>query len=93
MSTVSVRYFVNDVDTAIDFYTRHLGFEVRMHPAAVEFLDPIVSVIRDVDVSVRIHGNAAGFGKLSVGRSTTAPRQEKGSLAGSTIGQKAEPAD
>jgi catechol 2,3-dioxygenase-like lactoylglutathione lyase family enzyme len=30
---VSVRYFVDDVDAAIDFYTRHLGFEVRMHPA------------------------------------------------------------
>jgi catechol 2,3-dioxygenase-like lactoylglutathione lyase family enzyme len=25
--TVSVRYMVDDVDSAIDFYTRHLGFE------------------------------------------------------------------
>jgi catechol 2,3-dioxygenase-like lactoylglutathione lyase family enzyme len=32
MSTVSVRYIVNDVDAAIDFYTTHLGFEVQMHP-------------------------------------------------------------
>ena len=27
------RYIVNDVDTAIDFYTKHLGFRVEMHPA------------------------------------------------------------
>jgi catechol 2,3-dioxygenase-like lactoylglutathione lyase family enzyme len=30
---VSVRYFVDDVDTAIGFYTGLLGFEVVMHPA------------------------------------------------------------
>jgi catechol 2,3-dioxygenase-like lactoylglutathione lyase family enzyme len=28
-----VRYLVNDVKAAIDFYTRHLGFKVEMHPA------------------------------------------------------------
>ena len=33
MSTVSVRYFVDDVDAAIDFYTQHLGFTVAMRPA------------------------------------------------------------
>ena len=33
MATVSVRYIVNDVDAAITFYTRHLGFEEVMHPA------------------------------------------------------------
>lgn len=27
------RYIVNDVATAVDFYNRHLGFEVVMHPA------------------------------------------------------------
>jgi catechol 2,3-dioxygenase-like lactoylglutathione lyase family enzyme len=32
MATVSVRYIVNDIDAAIGFYTRHLGFSVRMHP-------------------------------------------------------------
>jgi catechol 2,3-dioxygenase-like lactoylglutathione lyase family enzyme len=31
--TVSVRYFVDDVDTAIGFYTGLLGFDVVMHPA------------------------------------------------------------
>ncbi len=33
MTSVSVRYIVNDVDSAIDFYTTHLDFEVLMHPA------------------------------------------------------------
>jgi catechol 2,3-dioxygenase-like lactoylglutathione lyase family enzyme len=33
MATVSVRYIVNDVDAAIDFYTGHLGFEEVIHPA------------------------------------------------------------
>jgi catechol 2,3-dioxygenase-like lactoylglutathione lyase family enzyme len=33
MSTVSVRYIVNDVDEAIAFYCRHLGFREEMHPA------------------------------------------------------------
>lgn len=33
MSTVSVRYYVDDVDTAIAFYTERLGFTVEMHPA------------------------------------------------------------
>jgi catechol 2,3-dioxygenase-like lactoylglutathione lyase family enzyme len=32
MATVSVRYIVNDLDAAIGFYTRHLGFSVQMHP-------------------------------------------------------------
>src|SRR5947208_2306322 len=32
MSTVSVRYIVNDVDAALAFYTQHLGFQVAMHP-------------------------------------------------------------
>ena len=31
--TVLVRYIVDDVDAAMDFYTSHLGFEVVMHPA------------------------------------------------------------
>lgn len=32
METVSVRYIVDDVDAAVDFYRDHLGFEVAMHP-------------------------------------------------------------
>ena len=33
MATVSVRYIVDDVETAIAFYCRHLGFTEKMHPA------------------------------------------------------------
>ena len=33
MSTVSIRYIVNDVDAAIPFYVDMLGFQVDMHPA------------------------------------------------------------
>lgn len=33
MATVSVRYIVDDVDAAIAFYCRHLGFQEVMHPA------------------------------------------------------------
>ena len=33
MATVSVRYIVNDVDTAIAFYRDELGFTEVMHPA------------------------------------------------------------
>jgi catechol 2,3-dioxygenase-like lactoylglutathione lyase family enzyme len=35
---VSVRYMVDDVDAAIDFYTKHLGFTLRMS-AAPAFAD------------------------------------------------------
>jgi catechol 2,3-dioxygenase-like lactoylglutathione lyase family enzyme len=33
MATVSVRYIVDDVDAAIDFYCGQLGFNEMMHPA------------------------------------------------------------
>src|SRR4051794_41911520 len=33
MTTVSVRYIVDDVDAAIAFYRDRLGFAVDMHPA------------------------------------------------------------
>jgi catechol 2,3-dioxygenase-like lactoylglutathione lyase family enzyme len=33
MASVSVRYIVDDVDAAIDFYCRQLGFNEVMHPA------------------------------------------------------------
>ena len=33
MATVSVRYIVDDVDAAIEFYCRMLGFQEVMHPA------------------------------------------------------------
>ena len=33
MTTVSVRYIVDDVNAAIAFYTKHLDFHVNLHPA------------------------------------------------------------
>lgn len=33
MATVAVRYIVDDVDAAIAFYCKHLGFREVMHPA------------------------------------------------------------
>ncbi len=33
MSEVSMHYIVSDVDEAIPFYTKMLGFQVDMHPA------------------------------------------------------------
>jgi catechol 2,3-dioxygenase-like lactoylglutathione lyase family enzyme len=33
MTTVSVRYIVDDVDAAIDFYCQQLGFHEDLHPA------------------------------------------------------------
>ena len=33
MSRVQVRYIVRDVDAAIDFYVRYIGFHLDMHPA------------------------------------------------------------
>jgi catechol 2,3-dioxygenase-like lactoylglutathione lyase family enzyme len=39
MSTVSVRYIVDDVDEAIAFYCNHLGFSEERHP------DPAFAVL------------------------------------------------
>jgi len=33
MAAVQVRYIVNDMQSAIDFYTNQLGFQLVMHPA------------------------------------------------------------
>jgi catechol 2,3-dioxygenase-like lactoylglutathione lyase family enzyme len=44
MTTVSVRYIVDDVDAAIDFYTRRLGFREEMHP------DPAFAIVTRGDL-------------------------------------------
>jgi catechol 2,3-dioxygenase-like lactoylglutathione lyase family enzyme len=44
MATVSVRYIDDDVDTAIAFYCRHLGFHEEMHPA------PVFAILRRGDL-------------------------------------------
>jgi catechol 2,3-dioxygenase-like lactoylglutathione lyase family enzyme len=42
---VSVRYMVDDVDASIDFYTKHLGFTLRMN-AAPAFADVVRGSLR-----------------------------------------------
>ena len=42
---VSVRYMVDDVDTAVDFYTRHFGFTLRFS-AAPAFADVVRGRLR-----------------------------------------------
>ena len=42
---VNVRYMVDDVDAAIEFYTRHLGFTLRMS-AAPAFADVLRGRLR-----------------------------------------------
>jgi catechol 2,3-dioxygenase-like lactoylglutathione lyase family enzyme len=42
---VNVRYMVDDVDTAIEFYTKHLGFTLRMS-AAPAFADVLRGKLR-----------------------------------------------
>jgi len=59
MATVSVRYIVNDMDAAIGFYTRHLGFSVQMHPN-----DMFAMLTRgDLRLVLSVPGNAAGGGQ------------------------------
>jgi catechol 2,3-dioxygenase-like lactoylglutathione lyase family enzyme len=41
----SVRYIVDDVDAAVDFYTTHLGFTVHSHPGPA-FADVVRGPLR-----------------------------------------------
>ncbi len=43
--TVNVRYMVDDVDTAVDFYTKHFGFAVLSN-AAPAFADVVRGQLR-----------------------------------------------
>ena len=42
---VNVRYLVDDVQTSVDFYTEHLGFEARLN-AAPAFADVVRGSLR-----------------------------------------------
>lgn len=69
MGTVSVRYFVNDIDEAIDFYTRMLGFEEVMHPA------PAFAMLSrgDLHLVLSVPGGGAGGGQAMPDGSLPAP--------------------
>lgn len=49
MARVSIRYIVDDVDVAIDFYCRELGFREDMHPA------PSFAMLSHGDLPPRAH--------------------------------------
>lgn len=54
MGGTSVRYLVDDVDAAVDFYTRLLGFEVTMHPG------PGFAALRRDDLRLLLNAPGAG---------------------------------
>jgi catechol 2,3-dioxygenase-like lactoylglutathione lyase family enzyme len=56
MATVSVRYIVDDVDAAIDFYCRRLGFHEDMHPA------PAFAMLSRGDLRLVLSAPAGGPG-------------------------------
>ena len=59
MTTVSVRYIVNDVDAAITFYRDNLGFAEVMHPA------PAFAMLSrgDLRLTLSAPGGGAGGGQ------------------------------
>lgn len=56
MSTANVRYFVDDVDAASDFYTTHLGFDVEHRPA------PGFAILARDSLRLLLSGTGAGGG-------------------------------
>jgi catechol 2,3-dioxygenase-like lactoylglutathione lyase family enzyme len=69
MTGFSVRYIVDDVDTAVDFYTRHLDFEVSMRPG------PGFAMLRrgDLWLLLNVPGGGGGAGQSLTDGSTPAP--------------------
>jgi catechol 2,3-dioxygenase-like lactoylglutathione lyase family enzyme len=63
--TFAVRYIVDDVDAAIDFYRDHLDFEVDFHPA------PGFAALSHGDL--RLYLNAPGAGGAGQAGGTPAP--------------------
>jgi catechol 2,3-dioxygenase-like lactoylglutathione lyase family enzyme len=61
----SVRYIVDDVDEAIEFYRGNLGFEVDMHPAP-----GFAALSRD---DLQLYLNAPGAGSAGIAGGTPQP--------------------
>lgn len=69
MATVQIRYIVHDVDAAIGFYARFLGFELVMHPAP-----PFAMLERgDLRLVLSAPNPGAGGGQSIPGASEPAP--------------------
>lgn len=56
MSTVGVRYIVDDVDEAVGFYCERLGFDELMHPA------PTFALLSRGDLRLALSAPAVGAG-------------------------------
>ncbi len=56
MTEFSVRYIVDEVDAAVDFYTRHLDFEVLMKPG------PGFAMLRRGDLRLLLNSPGGGGG-------------------------------
>jgi catechol 2,3-dioxygenase-like lactoylglutathione lyase family enzyme len=65
MMSTSIRYIVDDVDEAIEFYRDRLGFAVTMHPA------PGFAALRRDDLVLLL--NAPGAGGAGTAGGTPAP--------------------
>ncbi|MFL6087729.1 MAG: VOC family protein [Mycobacterium sp.] len=69
MTEFSVRYIVSDVDAAVDFYTRHLRFEVSMRPG------PGFAMLRRGDLRLLLNSPGGGGG---AGQDAAGMRPEPG---------------
>jgi catechol 2,3-dioxygenase-like lactoylglutathione lyase family enzyme len=56
MTTVNVRYIVEDVDETIEFYGERLGFDVALHPA------PGFAVLSRGDLRLMVNATGGGGG-------------------------------
>jgi catechol 2,3-dioxygenase-like lactoylglutathione lyase family enzyme len=56
MTNISVRYIVDDVDAAVDFYTSHFQFEVAMRPG------PGFAMLRRDDLRLLLNSPGGGGG-------------------------------
>jgi catechol 2,3-dioxygenase-like lactoylglutathione lyase family enzyme len=56
MSDISVRYIVDDVEAAVDFYTSHFQFEVAMRPG------PGFAMLRRDDLRLLLNSPGGGGG-------------------------------
>ncbi len=65
----SVRYLVDDVQAAVDFYTTHLGFRLNSNPAPAAFADVVRGPLR-----LLLSGPASSGARSTPADSTAAGR-------------------
>jgi catechol 2,3-dioxygenase-like lactoylglutathione lyase family enzyme len=69
MSDIGIRYIVDDVDAAVDFYTTHLSFEVAMKPG------PGFALLRRGELQLMLNSPGGGGG---AGQDVAGARPEPG---------------